>query len=347
MKRFTLALGVMVAGLTLAASPALAQKPGDSGGGSPHTGGGFVNSGGGGGGGGNASAPSAPSGVAMPASSGGSSGSSGSAMSSPSAGTAMATSMSSASAAAPRQAAPQHRTAGWAPGTQGRFIGAQRPVNGLAIPRNDSTPIAGSGARTPHNPDTRAVPDWARPRPGGGNTSASTDTAVPRTTPRPQPGNGNGYVYVNPYQSCYLYRDCGGGYGYGYYDYYDPFYGSIYSPFLGYGMGLGLDGYPVFGGYASGDEYNYGVGSYSTSDYASHEEGNLKLKVKPRSAKVYVDGYFVGIVDEFDGAFQKLPLTAGRHHVKIEAEGYQTEEFDANITATQTVTFQGTLKKLQ
>lgn len=338
MKRFTFALGVMVAGLALAASPALAQKPGDSS--SPHTGGGFANNGGGGGGGGGAAA--APSSVAMPASSGASSGSSGGSMSSPSARGATASSMSGASAAVPRQTAPQHRTTGWAPGGDARFTSTPHTVNGLATPRNDSTPIVGTGARTPHNPDTRAVPDWARPR---GN-NASTDTAVPRTAPRPQPGNRNSYIYVDPYSSCYVYRDCGFGYGNGYYDYYDPFYGSIYSPFFGYGMGLGLGGYPVFGD-ASGDEYNYGVGSYSTSDYASHEEGNLKLKVKPRSAKVYVDGYFVGIIDEFDGAFQKLPLTAGRHHVKIEAEGYQTEEFDANITAEHTVTFQGTLKKLQ
>lgn len=341
MKRFTFGLGVMVAGLALVASPALAQRPGDSG--SPHTGGGVVNSGGGGGGGG-ASAPAAPSNVAMPASSGGSSGSSGGSMSSPSAGGAMAPSMRGASAAVPRQTAPEHRTSGWAPGAEGRFTGTQRTVSGAAIPRNDSTPIAGTGARTPRNPDTRAVPDWARPR--GNNTA--TDTAVPRTTPRPQPGTGNTYVYVNPY-SCYVYGGCRGVYN-GYYDsydaFYDPFYGSIYSPFFGYGMGLGLGGYPIFGD-MSGDDYNYGVGSYSTSDYASHEEGNLKLKVKPRSAKVYVDGYFVGVVDEFDGAFQKLPLTAGRHHVKIEAEGYQTEEFDANITAEQTVTFQGTLKKVQ
>lgn len=342
MKRFTFGLGVMLAGLALTVSPALAQKPGDSGG-SPHTGGGFVNSGGGGGGGGSAAAPS---GVAAPAASSVSSGSSGSSMNSPSAGGAMAPSMSGASAAMPRQTAPAHRTAGWTPSAQGRFTGMQHTANAYAIPRNDSTGIAGTGARTPRNPDTRAVPDWARPR---GNNTASTDTAVPRTTPRPNPGNNSNFIYVYPgYSDCYVYRNCGGLYGS--YSYYDPFYGSIYSPFYGYGMGLGLGAYPVFEpgfGYMSGDDYDYGVGSYSTSQYSSHEEGNLKLKVKPRSAKVYVDGYFVGIVDEFDGAFQKLPLTAGRHHVKIEADGYQTEEFDANITATQTVTFQGTLKKLQ
>ena len=275
----------------------------------------------------------------MPASAGSSGGS---VASSPSAGTAMSPSMSGASAAMPRQTAPAHRTGGWASTAQDRTAGAPHTSNGIAILRNDSTPIAGTGART--NPDTRAVPGWARPRPGG--SSASSDTAVPRTTPRPQPGN-NLPIYVAPGSSCLVFRACGEYYGY---DYYDPFYGDIYSPFFGYGMGLGLGGYPVFDpgfGYASGDEYDYGVGSYSTSQYASHEEGNLKLKVKPRSAKVYVDGYFVGVVDEFDGAFQKLPLTAGRHHVKIDADGYQSEEFDANITADQTVTFQGTLKKLQ
>ena len=247
--------------------------------------------------------------------------------------------MSGASAAAPRQAAPQHRTTGWQP--MARSAGSPY-ITGYAVPRTASP--SGSGVRTPNNPNANssAVPPWARSR---GNTPA-TDTAVPRTAPHVTPGQGLYSFYNYPgYGYCY---GCGFN---GYYNYYDPFFGPVYPPILGFGMGLGLGGYPIFDpgfGYGGGDEYNYGVGSYSSSEYgASHEDGNLKLKVKPRSAKVYVDGYYVGIVDEFDGAFQKLPLTAGRHHVKIEADGYESAEFDAVITADKTVTFQGDLKKIQ
>lgn len=181
-------------------------------------------------------------------------------------------------------------------------------------------------------------------------------TAVPRTAPHLQPTQPSIYLYPG-----YIYPGFSNCYGCGingYYNYYDPFFGEIYPPMFAYGMGLGLGGYPMFvpgygygygDGYGSDQAYDSGVGSYSSSEYASHEgeDGNLKLKVKPRSAKVYVDDYYVGVVDEFDGAFQKLPLTAGRHHVKIEADGYESAEFDAVVTAARTTTFEGTLKKVQ
>ena len=72
----------------------------------------------------------------------------------------------------------------------------------------------------------------------------------------------------------------------------------------------------------------------------------MRLKVKPRNAKVYVDGYYVGPVDDFDGAFEKLPIRAGRHRVEIRAEGYETLGFDVLITPTGTVTFEGKMKKI-
>jgi hypothetical protein len=98
------------------------------------------------------------------------------------------------------------------------------------------------------------------------------------------------------------------------------------------------------------DPYYAGSGGDSGSSsygYGSSDQGNLKLKVKPRSAKVYVDGYFVGYVDQFDGSFQKLPLNGGRHKVEVKADGFETAEFDVLITPEQTVTFQGDLKRIQ
>jgi hypothetical protein len=72
-------------------------------------------------------------------------------------------------------------------------------------------------------------------------------------------------------------------------------------------------GAPYYGDPFGGDPYGggYGDSGGSTTSYGRGEQGNLKLKVKPRSAKVYVDGYFVGTVDEFDGSFQKLALNTG------------------------------------
>ena len=41
-----------------------------------------------------------------------------------------------------------------------------------------------------------------------------------------------------------------------------------------------------------------------------------------------MDGYFVGVVDSFDGTFQKLELDGGHHKVEVKADGYETAEFD-------------------
>lgn len=52
----------------------------------------------------------------------------------------------------------------------------------------------------------------------------------------------------------------------------------------------------------------------------------LRLRVTPRDAAVYVDGYFAGIVDDFDGMFQKLLLPPGGHTIATFRDGYQTEQ---------------------
>ena len=53
-------------------------------------------------------------------------------------------------------------------------------------------------------------------------------------------------------------------------------------------------------------------------------ESNLQLAVKPRETTVYVDGYFAGIVDDFDGVFQRLHVTPGEHEITFYLEGYRT-----------------------
>ncbi len=174
-----------------------------------------------------------------------------------------------------------------------------------------------------------------------------TGTAVDRTTL--PPGNGGTIIIGRPYYPYYGFGYPGYGFGLGlglgYYDpWYDPWYGG-----LGYG-GLGYGGYGYGGGSGYGGGYGapfgYGGGG-SGGQYGTDDEGSIRLKVKPREAQVFVDGYRAGVVDSFDGVFQKLSLTGGRHHIEVKADGYQTAEFDALITSGQTVTYQGELKKIQ
>src|ERR1051326_4644670 len=137
---------------------------------------------------------------------------------------------------------------------------------------------------------------------------------------------------------------CFYGFGGGYYGFYNPYY-SPYG-FGGYGLDPGF-GFPYYGDPTDPYAYGAGYGSYSSRVYSGQGQGALKLKVKPRDAKVYVDGYYVGLVNQFDGMLQKLSLNGGSHKVEVKADGYETAEFDVLITPGQTLTFAGDLKKLQ
>ena len=91
--------------------------------------------------------------------------------------------------------------------------------------------------------------------------------------------------------------------GHGYYRYwrYDPWY--QWGPY----------GYPPYG-------YAYGLRDDHTT--------SLRLQVTPRQAQVFVDGYLAGVVDDFDGVFQRLRLQPGGHTVTLFLEGYRTDEQD-------------------
>jgi hypothetical protein len=61
----------------------------------------------------------------------------------------------------------------------------------------------------------------------------------------------------------------------------------------------------------------------------------VKMSVKPRRAAVFINDRFVGHVDEFDGANQRLLLAPGKHRVKISLPGYQTFETEITLVANQ------------
>ena len=147
----------------------------------------------------------------------------------------------------------------------------------------------------------------------------------------PYYGFGSSY-YRSPYRLYYV----PGGYGFGLGYFYDPLW---YDPY----------GYDPYGfGYGYGGGAGYGGGYYAgsgRSDYTRGEAGSLRLKIKPREAQVYVDGFFVGDVDNFDGLFQKLGIDAGGHRIEIRADGYEPIQFDVLVSPGETVTYKGDLKR--
>jgi PEGA domain-containing protein len=74
--------------------------------------------------------------------------------------------------------------------------------------------------------------------------------------------------------------------------------------------------------------------------------GGLRLKVEPKEAQVYVDGYYAGIVDDFNGHFQRLKLIPGLYHLEIRASGYQPLVFEIRVEAFETTEYRGTLQRL-
>ncbi len=52
---------------------------------------------------------------------------------------------------------------------------------------------------------------------------------------------------------------------------------------------------------------------------------------------MYVDGYYAGIVDDFDGFFQRLTLEVGPHQIEVEAPGLEPQVFDVYVDPYRTV----------
>ena len=221
----------------------------------------------------------------------------------------------------------------------------ERRGGDYAMPRggNDGSYAGRSSATRSSSPGVdaasdqrRAVPAYSRPRDG----RPVTGEAVVRPT---VPGGGipnppaiiyYPYPYYDPYY--------GGGYGYGYG--YGPWY-------AGYGFGLGYfyDPFGYYGYYSPYNDYGYSSG-YGSGRYnydQGRPTGQLRLKVNPKHGQVYVDGYFAGEVDSFDGTFQRLSIEAGAHKVEIRAEGYETVTFDVMVTPGETVTYKGELKQIR
>jgi hypothetical protein len=159
-------------------------------------------------------------------------------------------------------------------------------------------------------------------------------------------GPGTGHGYGGAY---YGYRAPYYGYGYGY-PYYG--YGYSYAPYWGW-YGLPYYGYDPFfyGGYGYGG-YGYGGGYFGAGlrggDYAGYrysDAGSIRTLVEPEKTKVFVDGYYAGEVDDFDGMFQRLYVSPGRHDVTFKLEGFRPHRVMVYVTHDNTIKIRHTMQK--
>ena len=113
--------------------------------------------------------------------------------------------------------------------------------------------------------------------------------------------------------------------GGGFYDpfwYYDPWWGSPYQ--------WGPYPYPAYPPYR----------------YYRDPGASVRLEVKPKEAEVFVDGYYAGIVDDFDGAFQRLRVEPGEHEITLYLDGYRTVRQKVYLTPNNTFKIKYALERL-
>ena len=183
--------------------------------------------------------------------------------------------------------------------------------------------------------------------------------------------------YYRPYSSHPYYR-----YSYPRYSYYSPWYYRPYSWSLGFGIGFGFSG-GYWGGYGYPYGYSYGYPSspypypygsaypnayvypnayaypntyaypstypstYTYPSYAYDSPASARLLITPPNAEVYVDGRFVGLVDEFDGSSQRLTIESGRHDIQVALQGYRPLTQRVMFSRGSTLTISGALQPLR
>jgi len=199
------------------------------------------------------------------------------------------------------------------------------PVTGASYER-PSNPIIGGGHVVPGTPGKPPGRGAGPGHPGGGNPPAEGGgrggpghrPGQPPPHYGGQPGYGGGYPIYGWDEGYYDW-----GYGWGYNTWYDPFWSSSYGSYYGSGYGSVAPGIPI------------------------REPGGLHLKVKPETAKVYVDGYYAGTVDDFNGIGQRLKIEPGPHKIDIVADGFESISFEIAVISSQTINYQADMQPIR
>jgi hypothetical protein len=117
-----------------------------------------------------------------------------------------------------------------------------------------------------------------------------------------------------------------------------PYYPVYYSPF--YSRWYGWYGWPGWYPYGFYGPY------YPPYRYRYDHTGAARIEVEPREAEVYLDGYLVGRVDDFDGWLQRLRVPYGAHEVEIYLPGHRTLRENVLFRPGATVRIAGALGPL-
>jgi hypothetical protein len=71
--------------------------------------------------------------------------------------------------------------------------------------------------------------------------------------------------------------------------------------------------------------------------------GGIQLDIQPWRSKVYLDGEYVGPVENFKGYYNHLAAPAGPHQIVIVEDGYEPLLLEVVIPPGRTTTYRGAL----
>lgn len=162
-----------------------------------------------------------------------------------------------------------------------------------------------AGSPPPTQGEPRAVPREEPKRTPEARPRDDRDRP-PRTDRRDPPRRGDAPPHYFGAPHAFAFEPLDVRIGYYYHPYFGFYVGPYYGPF-----------YPFPGPFA----------------HSRFAVSSLRLKVKPVDTAVYLNGYYAGIVDDFDGLFQRLYVPAGNHHLELRLEGYERYAKDIYLAA--------------
>jgi hypothetical protein len=120
---------------------------------------------------------------------------------------------------------------------------------------------------------------------------------------------------------------------------YGAFYGGYYAYPFYFSVGFPCCGYPPYAwGYPFYPYYGYG--------YPYDISASLRLQVTQRETEVFVDGYYAGTVDSFDGTFQRLHVQPGDHDLELFLPGHRSYQQKVYLQPGKTFNVRHTMEPL-
>jgi hypothetical protein len=116
------------------------------------------------------------------------------------------------------------------------------------------------------------------------------------------------------------------------------FPGPYYSPFYGHGA-------PAPYETSMAETYRMSMAETYLRRQRENTRGTLIFQDIPGSAQVLVDGYYVGLAEEFGPGGRTLNLEAGAHQIELRATGYDTLTFNVRIEPNGILRYRGDMQR--